>query len=192
MDLTLLVDYAPYILILGGVAAASWILEKLAKPAPVVGTPVSGLVKIASVFGFFVGILMLVTAVGAWSAHAWDTGTRYLLIAAGLALFLKPLKDIPWAAVVGLIIGGACVSLVYFLLPLPETVLGVSSTWVYLAVFLVPALLSYMVTKFIEDVFKLVGTILSSRPVAIILGLLCIVQGVLLLLNNSLFLILFP
>lgn len=192
MDLTSLVDFTPYILILGGIAASSWLLEKLAKPAPVVGKPVSGVVKVVSVFGFFVGILMLVTAVAVWSAHAWDTGTKYLLIVAGLALFLKPLKDIPWAALVGLIIGGACVSLVYFLLPLPETILGISSTWVYLAIFLVPALLAYMVTKFIEDVFKLVGTLLASKPVAIILGLLCIVQGILLLLDNSLFLILLP
>jgi hypothetical protein len=192
LDLTSLVDFTPYILILGGIAASSWLLEKLAKPAPVVGKPVSGVVKVVSVFGFFVGILMLVTAVAVWSAHAWDTGTKYLLIVAGLALFLKPLKDIPWAALVGLIIGGACVSLVYFLLPLPETILGISSTWVYLAIFLVPALLAYMVTKFIEDVFKLVGTLLASKPVAIILGLLCIVQGILLLLDNSLFLILLP
>lgn len=192
MDLAPFAEYAPYVLIFGGIVASSWLLEKLAKPAPVVGKPVSGMVKILSVFGFFMGILMLVTAVGVWSTHAWDAGTRYLLIAAGLALFLRPLKDIPWAALVGLIIGGACVCLVYFLLPLPETVLGISSTWVYLAIFLIPALLAYMVTKFIEDVFKLVGTILSSRPVSITLGLICIVQGILLLLDNSLFLILFP
>jgi len=180
LDLTLLVDYTPYILILGGVIAASWLLEKLATPAPVVGQPVSWLVKVTSLFGFFVGILLLVTAAAVWSMEAWDTGTRYLLIVTGLALFLKPLKDIPWAALIGLVVGGLCAGSVYLLYPLPETVYGISSTWIYLAIFFIPALFVYMLLKFVEDVLRLVGTILASKPVSIILGLMCIVQGILL------------
>jgi peptidoglycan/LPS O-acetylase OafA/YrhL len=192
MDLVLLADMVPYVLIAGGVSAASWLLEKLAKPVPIVGKPVSSLAKVLSVLGFLVGILMLATAAGVWMANAYaqDTGTRYLLLLAGLALFLRPLKDVPWAALVGLIVGGACLSLVYFLFPLPEIVFGISSTWLYLAVFLIPALLAYVVAKFLEDLFKLVGTILSSRPVIIPLGLVCILQGCLLLLGSSLFQIL--
>lgn len=194
LDLTLLVDYTPYILILGGVVAASWLLEKFARPAPVVGEPVSGLVKITSVFGFFVGILLLVTAAAVWSAKApeVDTGTRYLLIVTGLALFLKPLKDIPWAALIGLAVGGLCVGFVYFFYPLPETVYGISSTWIYLVIFLIPALFAYVLFKFVEDVLRLIGTILAFKPVAIALGLICIAQGVLMLLNKSLFTIIFP
>jgi len=192
MDLTMLADYTPYVLILGGVVAASWLLEKLAKPAPVVGKPVSGLVKLVSFFGLFVGVLLLVTAVGTWSAHAWDTGTRYLLVVAGLALVFKPLKDVPWAALVGLIVGGTCTGAVYLLFPLPETVLGVSSIWVYLAIFLIPALFAYMLFKFVEDVFKLIGMVLTSKPVALALGILCVIQGILLLLNISLFTVILP
>ena len=192
LDLTPLVDLTPYILILGGLTASSWLLGKLAKPAPVVGEPASGAAKVVSALGFLVGILMLVTALSVWSTPAWDMGTRYLLVITGLALFLKPLKEVPWAALVGLIVGGACFCVVFFLFPLPETVLGVSSTWGYLLIFFVPALLSYMAAKFVEDLFKLIGTLLASKPVAIILSLLCIVQGILLVLNTSLFLILFP
>ena len=192
MDLTPLVDLTPYILILGGLTASSWLLGKLAKPAPVVGEPASGAAKVVSALGFLVGILLLITALSVWSTSAWDTGTRYLLVITGLALFLRPLKEIPWAALVGLIVGGACFCIVFFLFPLPETVLGVSSTWVYLLIFFVPALLSYMVAKFVEDLFKLIGTLLASKPVTIVLGLLCIVQGILLVMNTSLFLLLFP
>ncbi|MGQ9459615.1 MAG: hypothetical protein ACUVRA_00080 [Candidatus Bathyarchaeaceae archaeon] len=180
MDLTLLVDYTPYILILGGVAAASWLIEKFARPTPVVGAPVSGLVKVTALFGFFVGILLLVTAAAAWSMQAWDSGTRYLLIVTGLALFLKPLKDIPWAALIGLVVGGLCAGSVYFFYPLPETVYGISSIWIYLAIFFIPALLVYITFKFAEDVLRLIGTILASKPVSIILGLICIAQGILL------------
>jgi hypothetical protein len=41
-------------------------------------------------------------------------------------------------------------------------------------------LLVYMLLKFVEDVLRLIGTILASKPVSIVLGLICIVQGILL------------
>jgi len=189
LDLTFLVDYTPYILILGGIIAISWLLERLVKPVPVVGEPASGLMKITSLFGFFVGILLIVTAAVAWSMEASevDTGTQYLLIVAGLALFLKPLKDIPWAALMGLVVGGSCVGFVFFFYPLPEAVYDISSTWIYLLIFLIPALLAYLLFKFIEDVLRLIGMILTFKPVALAIGLICIAQGILLLLNTSLF-----
>lgn len=167
--------------------AASWLIGKLSKPAPVVEAPVSATLKIMLLFGFLVGVLMLVTATGVWLGQAWDSGTRYLLVVTGLALVLKPLKDVPWAALIGLVVGGLCVGLVYILYPLPEIVLGISSTWVYLIIFLIPALLAYTFFKFAEDLLKLVGTVLASRPVATILGVLCLLQGALLLLNISIF-----
>jgi hypothetical protein len=194
MDLTFLVDYAPYILILGGIVAISWLLERLVKAVPVAGEPTSWLIKITSFFGFFVGILLIVTAAVAWSTEApqVDTGTQYLLIVAGLALFLKPMKDIPWAALLGLGVGGLCAGFVFLLYPLPETVYGISSTWIYLLIFFIPAVFVYMVFKFIEDVLKLIGMVLTFKPVTLALGLVCIAQGILLLLNISLFTMLFP
>jgi hypothetical protein len=184
MDLTILADHVPYILILGGIVAASWLFERTVKP-------LSWIVKIASFFGFIIGIILIITAAVIWSTERWDPYTQYLLIAAGLALILKPIKDIPWAALIGLLIGGLCAGYVYLFFPLPETVLGISSTLIYLAIFFVPALLVYMLFKFIEDLLRLVGVILASRPVSIILGLICIVQGFLLLVDTSLFTILF-
>ncbi|UCE15969.1 MAG: hypothetical protein JSV12_08995 [Candidatus Bathyarchaeota archaeon] len=180
-DLTILADNVAYILILGGAIAASWLLERTIKP-------LSWIVKIASFFGFIVGILLMITAAVVWSSPGMDGYTQYLLIATGLALILKPIKDIPWAALIAMLVGGVCAGYVYlYLPPLPETVFGMSSTWIYLIVFFVPALIVYMLFKFIEDALRLIGIILASKPVAIILGLTCIVQGVLLLLDRSLF-----
>jgi hypothetical protein len=191
MDFSSLLNYTPYILILGGFVAISWFIEKLVRPVPVVGKPVSILTKIVSFFGFFVGILLIVTAGIAWSTQGQvDTYTLYLLIIAGLALFLRPIKDIPWAALLGLIVGGLAASIVYFFFPLPETVVGIASMWIYLVIFLIPAVIVYMVFKFIEDLLKLIGMILGSKPVTFIVGLVCITQGVLLLLNMNLFAIL--
>lgn len=191
MNINILANYTPYILILGGFVAISWFIEKLVRPVPVVGKPASILTKIVSFFGFFVGILLIVTAGVAWSTQAQvDNYTIYLLIIAGLALFLRPIREIPWAALLALIVGGLAVAILYFFFPLPETVVGIASTWIYLAIFFIPAVLVYVVFKFIEDLLKLIGMILGSKPVTFIVGLICIAQGVLLLLNMNLFAIL--
>ena len=174
MSLTLLIDYAPYILILGGITAASWLITRdKARPT--------------SYLGFFIGILLLTTAAVAWSEQELDTGTRYLLIATGLALFLKPIRDFPWAALFGLAAGCACAAYVIWFLDVPETVFGVQAKWIYIAAFLIPALIVYLIFKFIEDLLKLIGMILASKPVSLVLALLCIAQGILMLLNTSLF-----
>jgi len=91
------------VLILGGIIATSWSIRKLSKPAPVAGAPVNTAVKIMVLFNFLVGILLLAIAAGVWLSQAWDSGTRYLLLVTSLALVLKPLKDIPWAALIGLV-----------------------------------------------------------------------------------------
>jgi len=195
MDFSILVNNTEYILILGGVIAISWFLEKIVKPVPVVGTPASILTKIMSFFGFFAGIILIITGAAAWQTHApqVDTYTIYLLIIAGLVLMLKPIKDFPWAALLGLIAGGLCAGAVYFFFPtlIPETVFGIASIWVYVIIFLIPAVIVYMVFKFIEDVLKLLGTLLASKPVTLIVGFICIAQGVLLILDKNLFTILF-
>ena len=187
MSLSILVDYTPLILILGGVAATAWLLALLIKKTPIIGNPMSKLLKIISIFGFFVGILLLITGTAIWSVAIWDTATKYLLVITGLSLFLKPLRQIPWAALVGLIIGSICVFFVYFYFPLPEMILNISSTWFYLAIFLIPALATYLLFKFLEDLMKLIGLILASKPIATILGIVCLSQGIFLLLNHNLF-----
>jgi len=192
MDFSILVNNTEIILIIGGIIAISWFLEKILKPVPVVGTPASILTKIMSFFGFFAGIILIITGAAAWQTHApqVDTYTQYLLIIAGLVLMLRPIKDFPWAALLGLIAGSLCAGAVYFFFPLPETVLGISAIWVYVIIFLIPAVIVYMVFKFIEDVLKLIGTLLASKPVTFIVGCVCIAQGVLLLLDKNLFTIL--
>lgn len=189
MDFSILINNAYYILILGGLIAISWFIEKLVKPVPVVGTPTSILLKIISFFGLFAGIILILTGAAAWQAQSpnLDMYTIYLLIIAGLVLILKPIKDFPWAALLGLIAGGLCAGAVYFFLPLTGPIFGIAPIWIYVIIFLIPAVIVYMVFKFIEDVMKLIGTFLASRPITLIVGFICIAQGILLLLGNNLF-----
>lgn len=189
MTFNILVNNAEYVLIIGGLIAISWFLEKIIKPVPVVGTPTSALAKIVSFFGFFAGIILVITGGAAWQTHTThvDTYTTYLLMIAGIILIIRPIKDFQWAALLGLIAGTLAAGAVYFFLPLPETIFGIASVWIYLIIFLIPALVVYMIFKFIEDILKLVGTLLASKPVTIIVGFICIAQGILILSGNSLF-----
>jgi hypothetical protein len=180
VDFSVLIGLAPFILVFGGVVAASRLLSFFVKGSA--GKVLKGF----GYFGFFVGILLLANGLivlldGAWSVDVW-----VLLVVTGLGLVLKPLSKIPFSALFGLVAGLICAGLLYLYFPLPATVLGVSSMWIYLAVFLVPALIIFLLFKFVEDLTKLFGLILGSWPVLTVLGFLCVAEGILLLLNQSL------
>ena len=128
----------------------------------------------------------MVTGVVAALGHSWGIDVWVLLVITGLGLMLKPLSKIPFSALLGLFAGLGCAGLLYLYFPLPATVLGISSTWIYLAVFLVLALIAFLMLKFFEDLAKFFGLILGSWPVLTVLGVLCLAQGTLLLLNMSL------
>lgn len=183
----LLVNNTPFLLIVGGIAATSWLLEKLVRRTPVFGKPLRWLVKIIAGLGFLIGILLMATGVVVWAAQSWDSVTQTLLIVTGIALFLKPIKDIRWASLIGLAAGCMCLGYVMLLNPLPPSFFGIESKWIYAAIFLVPTLFTYLLFRFVEDLLTFIGTILSFRLIAITIGTLCIIQGVLLLLDWSLY-----
>ena len=180
VDFSVLIGLAPFVLVFGGVVAASRLLSFFIKGSA------GKLLKGVGYFGFFAGILLLASGLvvlldGAWSVDVW-----VLLVVTGLGLVLKPLSKIPFSALFGLVAGLICAGLLYMYFPLPATVLGVSSMWIYLVVFLVPALIIFLLFKFVEDLTKLFGLILGSWPVLTVLGFLCVAEGILLLLNQSL------
>jgi hypothetical protein len=178
--LSVLSDWAPYVLIFGGVVAVSRLLRFFVKGSA------EKVLKALGFFGFFVGALLLVTGVVAVLGQSWSIDVWVLLVVTGLGLMLKPLSKIPFSALFGLAVGLACAGLLYLYFPLPATVLGVSSLWIYLAVFLVPALIVFLIFKFVEELAKFFGMILGSWPVLTVLGFLCIAEGILLLFNMSL------
>jgi len=178
--LSILVDWAPYVLIFGGVVAVSRLLGFFMKGAA------GKVLKILGFLGFFVGVMLVVTGVMAWLGNAWSLLAWVLLVLTGLGLSLKPLGRIPFSALLGLVAGLISAGLLHYYFPLPDSVLGISSLWIYLAVFLVPALIVFLIFKFVEDLAKFFGMILGSWPVLTVLGFLCMSEGILLLLNQSL------
>jgi len=184
-DFCVLVGWVPLILVFGGFVAVSKLLEKLTKGSA------ETVLKAIGFFGFFVGVFLLITGIVVLLTQTWDVVSWGLLIVTGLGLALKPLSRIPFAALFGLVVGAVCAGLLYWFFPLPATVLGISSIWIYLAVFLIPALLVFLLFKFAEDVMKLFALVLGAWPVVTALGVLCILQGVMLLLLNQSLLSLF-
>jgi hypothetical protein len=180
LDFSLLVSLAPYVLIFGGIVAVSKLLSFLIKGSA------SKVLKGIGYLGIIVGALMLATGVVVLLDQAWSIDVWVLLIVAGLGLVLRPLSKIPFSALLGLVVGLLCVGLLYLYFPFPATVFGISSMWIYLAVFVIPALIVFFIFKFFEDLTKLFGMVLGSWPVLTVLGFLCIVQGILLLRNLSL------
>jgi hypothetical protein len=180
LDFSVLVGLAPYVLLFGGVVAVSKLLSFFIKGSA--GKVLKGL----GYLGILVGALLLTTGVVVLLEQASSIEVWGLLVVTGLGLVLKPLSKIPFSALLGLIAGLVCAGLLYLYFPLPVTVLGVSSLWIYLAVFLVPALIVFLIFRFVEDLTKLFGMVLGSWPVMTVLGFLCIAQGILLLLNQSL------
>jgi len=180
LDLSFLVALAPYVLIFGGVVAVSKLLSLFIKGSA------STVLKAIGYFGIFVGALLLATGVLVLLEQTSSIEVWGLLVVTGLGLVLKPLSKIPFSALLGLIVGLVCVGLLYLYFPLPATVFGVSSIWIYLAIFFIPALIVFLIFKFVEDLVKLFGMVLGSWPVMTVLGFVCIAQGILLLLNQSL------
>ena len=180
LDLSVLAGLASYILIFGGVVAVSKLLSFLIKGSA------GNVLKAIGYLGILVGALLLVTGAVVLLEQTSSIEVWGLLVVTGLGLVLKPLSKIPFSALLGLVVGLVCVGLLYLYFPLPATVFGVSSFWIYLAVFFVPALVVFLIVKFVEDLTKLFGMILGSWPVMTVLGFLCIAQGILLLLNQSL------
>jgi hypothetical protein len=179
LDFSVLIGLAPFVLVFGGVVAASKLLSFFIKGSA--GKVLKGL----GYLGIFVGVLLLVTGVVVLLDQAWSVDVWVLMVVTGLGLVLKPLSKVPFSALLGLVVGLVCVGLLYLYFPLPATVLGFSSLWIYLAVFFVPALIVFFIFKFVEDLTKLFGMVLGSWPVLTVLGFLCITQGILLLLNQS-------
>jgi hypothetical protein len=125
-----------------------------------------------------VGILALVLAYLLYSSGGYDLSTLVILAVAGFMLVLRPVKSLRWAALVAFAAGLLCSYYAYSAFH--------ASTTVLIVVFVAATLLLYLLFKFAEDLLGIIGGILSFPPVAIIIGLVCVLQAILLLLGLTL------
>jgi hypothetical protein len=175
---------AGVLLILGGICACAPLFKRASK----------SLERFLSVIGLVLGVVVLVVAVDYALTFNYlssliripspsdlaSTSTEFLkyflpaMIVLGILLVSRPIKNIRWASLISLAVG---LLVPYFLQELFPSL----STTVLLIVFLIAALAIYTLLKFVEDIFKLVSSILAFTPIALAIGLVNIYFGILLL-----------
>jgi hypothetical protein len=166
--LSLIMANFPQLLILGGICSLSRALR--GRPA---------VERSLALLGFFLGAALLAGSIHMLSAGPRDVATILIGGVLGLGLFLRPIRGLRWAALLALVVGLASS---YVLVKY----LAITSAIAIAFGFLVPALLTYLALKFLEDLIQVIGGILSFPPLAFGLGALGMAQGLLLLLGRSL------
>ena len=146
--------------------------------APLFRGPLKPVSRVLVVIGFFLGLLALVLVYVVFSSGHYDVFTLVILGVAGLMLFLRPVRGVRWAALVALGVGLLASYYVYNTFQVTTTVLVI--------VFVAVTLLLYLLFKFAEDLLGIIGGILSFPPIAIIIGIACILQAILVLMGTSL------
>jgi len=173
---------AGVLLIVGGVCACAPLFKPVSK----------ALERFLATIGFIFGIVVLVVAIDyalAFNllssiiaipspADLSSVGSPYLkyflpaMILLGVLLVSRPIRNIRWASLISLAVG----LLIPYLL---RTLFPSLSTTVLVIAFLIAALAIYTLLKFVEDIFKLISSILAFPPIAIAIGLVNIYFGVL-------------
>jgi len=168
LDLGILLENLPIVLLAVGFTSLAPLFRGRLKPIS----------RVLVAVGFLVGILALVLAYQLFSSGKYDLFTLVILIIAGLMLFLRPIRNVRWAALVAFVVGLLASYYAYNAFQVSTTVL--------IIVFVAATLLLYLLFKFAEDLLGIIGGILSFPPIAIIIGVACIAQAILILLGQSL------
>jgi len=168
LDLAFLVENLPVVLLLVGFTSLAPLFRGRLKP----------LSRVLVAVGFLVGILALVLVYLIFSSGRYDPFTLGILAVAGLMLFLRPIKNVRWAALVALVVALLASYYAYNAFHVSTTVL--------IIVFVATTLLLYLLFKFAEDLLGIIGGILSFAPIAVIIGTICVVQALLILMGMSL------
>ncbi|MBO4502683.1 MAG: hypothetical protein J5707_03385 [Candidatus Methanomethylophilus sp.] len=140
----------------------------------------SGKYKAVMVLGFLIGVAII--AVGAIHYSEWTTFDMVLIFLAAFALVIRPFRKTEIAIIAAVIVMIA-VYLYAGTLTGDWEVLSEGTPRIIVAV--VAGAFVYMVLNFIEKLADLLGKFLNLWPVLAILGIICIAEAVLLIVNGT-------
>ncbi len=169
-------------LLIGGFFAGFYFIYWFFRGSPSEAEKTPTSLKVMTYLGVLAGICILGGSVNDWglSYYHWFTCTIGIIV--GLALILRPIKDIPWAAVIGVIAGAIVVfisaSYLEFMVDGFASLLGIDPYWILIILFILILLLTYMAFKLIEDLGRLLGKILSSRPSSAVIMIICAAEAI--------------
>jgi hypothetical protein len=141
--------------------------------------------EVGTFIGFMVGAAMFVIAFFAGTESTVEWSTLVLIILLAATLFLKPMRQIPWAGVLGVIVGAAAAVAASFVLP--STILGVDEWVILVVIFFIVGAIVHTVLHFLEDVLAIATMVLDWKPIMVMIGLVAMVEGALLMMDTSIF-----
>ncbi|NVM54190.1 MAG: hypothetical protein HWN66_10860 [Candidatus Helarchaeota archaeon] len=188
-------EHISTLLLIGGFFAGFYFIYRFFKGKPEEGEDQPTILKVMMYLGVIVGVIMIGGAINAWGfkelpQYDYEVFTIVLAIIVGIALLLRPIKDVPWAAIIGVIAGSIvvfiCASYLEFVINAFADLIGINPYWILIILFVLILLLTYLAFKMIEDLGKFLGGLLSARPTSFIIMVVCAVEAILVFMGYSL------
>ena len=119
---------------------------------------------------------------GAITPHA-DHFTCIFLIVVGIAMFFKPINDLPLSSILGLMAGSATVFILALLIP--DSAVEFIAVWInpkllLIIIFVIITAIVAITVKFYIGVLQAISKFLSWPPIALVIMVFGFVQGILL------------
>lgn len=156
---------------------------------------VSTLLRLISYFGVVVGILNIWAGAmglildippsfkyGAVTPHA-DHFTCIFLIVVGIAMFFKPINDLPLASILGLLAGSATAIILALLVPdsaVKWIAYLINPKLLLIIIFVVVTAIVALTAKFSIGLLQTISKFISWPPIALFLTIFGFVQGIML------------
>jgi hypothetical protein len=183
-----IVDNIPLILVVSGLITLIYSIVRFKTPKEATGQA-RAIENVLGIFAFVVGLLLPIGAALCFVNGAFGIFTIILLLILSEALVLGPIsrimKKVPTlgiAAVIALIASYLIATFVTALVPswvisfLPAGV----SQWILIILMIVITIFLFVVLLFARGLIEITGLVLGAWPIMLIIGIVCIVQGLLL------------
>jgi hypothetical protein len=182
-----------WVLIISGLFAAAWLLERAVDAIPVIGDFLRVLVHAGTHIGFIIGFLDMLVGYVAWTTQPGAPIVAGVLIVTGFALVMRVLSKFPLAFLFAAGIAGFATFTLYGLLSpykLDPFIGGVISQIVSLkgmiVVFIIVFCVVYLLGGLLIKLIELIGKVFAAAPVSVLIGLGCIAVGVIVIMNPAL------
>jgi hypothetical protein len=133
------------------------------------------------IIGLLYGVFMAVTAYNTYGMTGWSISTCVIMVIAAFTLIIRPFKEVHFAVLIALMVMGV----VYVLLGgLAGTRLDIlSEGWWRIGVAVFCGVIVFSLLHMLESVVKIFGKILNAWPILLILGIVCIIEGIMVLMG---------
>lgn len=106
--------------------------------------------------------------------------TSIFLIVIGIAIIFFPIKDLPLASIIGLLVATGTVIVIALLVP--DWAVGlianvIDPKWLLVIIFIIVTIVVLIAVKFYIGIFKTISKVLSWPPIAFVIMVFCFVEG---------------